>query len=72
MANIEEQTNMTYWEFKRQEVEDEMTEKFVEITNYCAELNEEYRIGKIERVDILLKIKGLIDEYENIEWELDI
>ena len=67
MINIEEQTNMTYWQFKDHEFEQEMAEKYIEIANCCAELNEEYRIGKTERFDLLLKIKDLIDQYENIE-----
>ena len=70
MINIEEQTNMTYWQFKDHEFEQEMAEKFSEIATCCKELHEEYSTNKDERFYTLLKLTNLINEYDNIvnDW----
>ena len=69
MINIEKQTNLTEWQLKDQECEQEMAEKFTEIADCCKELHEEYSTNKEERFYTLLKLTNLINEYDNIENE---
>ena len=68
--NIEEQTNLTEWQLKDQEHEQEMAEKFTEIAACCKELHEEHSTNKEERFYTLLKLTNLINEYDNIvnDW----
>ena len=70
MMNIKEQTNLTEWQLKDQEHEQEMAAKFTEISACCKELHEEYSTNKEERFYTLLKLTNLINEYDNIvnDW----
>ena len=56
--------------FKDQEHEQEMAEKFTEISACCKELHEEHSTNKEERFYTLLKLTNLINEYDNIvnDW----